>query len=268
MKHLLTSIFTVCAVFLMTTQPGHAAAIETASLSGTLAPGDDGTTGDVAIGFAINFGGISYSNVSVNTNGNLSLGDGGFGRGTPGDLSGSGRVLIAPFWADVDTRGSGAVQYGAANIAGRSAFAVTYSNVGFYQANSSKTNSFQVILFNRADTGTGNFDVEFNYDKIQWESGADSGGVNGLGGTTAVAGLTSGAATTQLLGSLVPGAFVDGGSNSLVSNSLNARGGVSGRYDFNVRAGNVVNPVPEPASFCLLGAGGLLVAGIARRRKA
>jgi hypothetical protein len=238
------------------------AAIVPVSLSNTLAAGDDQTSGNVSLGFSINLAGTSYSALAVNTNGNLSLGDGGYGNGTPQNLATTSRVLIAPFWADVDTRGIGTIQYGTATIAGRQSFVATYSNVGYYMANTAKTNSFQVILFNRSDLGAGAFDVEFNFDRIQWESGDNSGGVNGLGGTSAVVGVGA----TQLMGSLVPGSFVDGSANSLVANSLNARDNVVGRYDFSVRNGAVVNPIPEPATVTLLGVA-VALAGLGVARK-
>lgn len=263
MKYLLTSFLSLCGLILGSGVLAHAAAIEPVALANTLAPGDDQTSWNVNLGFTVNLNGTSYASAAVNTNGNLSFGDGGFGQGTPASLSSTNRLLIAPFWADVDTRGGGTIQYGSATVAGRSAFVATYTNVGFYPANNSKTNSFQLILFSRPDTGAGNFDVEFNYDRIQWESGNDSGGVNGLGGTSALAGLAS----TQLIGSLTPGAFLDGGPNSLVANSLNARGGVNGRYDFTVRNGAVINPIPEPASYGLLLLGvGCALAAIRKHR--
>jgi hypothetical protein len=241
--------------------PGRSAAVQSLPLSNSLTAGDDQTSGNVNLGFSINLSGVTYSSVAVNTNGNLSLGDGGFGSGTPADLSATSRVLIAPFWADVDTRGIGFIQYGTSIIGGRSSFVATYSNVGYYLADTNKTNSFQVILLDRADTGSGNFDVEFNYDRIQWEAGDLSGGANGLGGTSALVGL----ATTQLPGSLVAGSFLDGGTASLIANSLNARDGVLGRYDFSVRSGAVVGAVPEPSTVCLLLTASALAAGIRLR---
>jgi hypothetical protein len=50
---------------------------------------------------------------------------------------------------------------------------------------------FQLVLIERSDTGAGNFDFEFNYDQIQWEARNASGGVNGLGGSSARAGFSS-----------------------------------------------------------------------------
>src|SRR5581483_5669804 len=116
----------------------------------------------------------------------------------------------------------------------------------------------------------GNFDIEFNYDQIQWETGGASGGSGGLGGTSAAVGYSNGLSGAsnvyfQLAGSLVNGALLDGGPNALISHSLNSN--VLGRYDFQVRGGEVVlSGVPEPSSV-VLGLSGLLALGLLRLRK-
>jgi hypothetical protein len=70
---------------------------------------------------------------------------------------------------------------------------VTWNEVGFFSQNSSVTNTFQLVLIDREDTGTGNFDVEFRYDDISWTTGSASGGdANGLGGIPAQAGYDAG----------------------------------------------------------------------------
>lgn len=261
------SVMIAAAVFSCAPAVVHAAAIRPLSLVSSLAAGDDQTTGGINFGFSVNFGGITYSTLAVNTNGNLSFGDGGFGRSTPESLATTGRVLIAPFWADIDTRGSGTVQYSNATVSGRQVFAVNYLNVGHYLASTGGTNSFQVLLFNRADTGAGNFDTEFNYDRIAWETGDDDGGVNGRGGTSAVAGFTSALGTTQLAGSLVNGAFIDGGARSLVANSLGNIDPAAGRYDFSIRNGSAVEAVPEPKTTALAGLGLVSALVLAYRRR-
>ena len=159
------------------------------------------------------------------------------------------------------------MQYGAGTVNGRTAWGASYRNVyHYYQA--PPANTFQVILIDRSDTGAGNFDIEFNYDSILWETGTASGGnSDGLGGNSARVGWTDGVANAfELPGSAVNGAFLDSNlTTGLIHNSLNS-GGVDGRYVWNVRNGIVVDPVPEPGTWALMGlaAGALFVA---RRRK-
>src|SRR5262249_44837081 len=124
----------------------------------------------------------------------------------------------------------------------RAAFVATYTNVTYFSFDSvgfdTKRNSFQIVLLDRSDTGAGNFDIELNYDKVQWETADSNGGTNGLGGYSAQVGYTNGtqAAGTfvELTGSEIPGSFPDGSPLSLVAGSLNS-GGVAGRYVFAIR---------------------------------
>jgi hypothetical protein len=53
---------------------------------------------------------------------------------------------------------------------------------------------WQLVLVDRLDTGTGNFDIEYRYAQIQWETGDFSGGSGGLGGQSARVGYTAGTA--------------------------------------------------------------------------
>jgi hypothetical protein len=242
----------------------YAGAIVPVTLSGTLDANDDGSTNAVALGIdgagGINFFGQTFTSVFVNNNGNLTF-QSPLSQFTPNGLAGGiGQPIIAPFFADVDTRGTGSalVTYGNAIINGENAFVADYVDVGYYFEATDKVNSFQVILFDRSDTGAGNFDIQFNYDQIQWETGDASNGSGGLGGTSAAAGYSNGLSGTdnvfaELPGSLVNGALIDGGSNALISNSLNSD--VPGQYNFQVRNGEVVPSTPEPATWLLLGTG-------------
>ena len=165
----------------------------------TLPRDDDNQYAHADLGFTIKFFGQNYSQIFVNQNGQLTF-DAHDGAYTPQAFTNSGIKRIAPFWADVDTRVANYITYGysAGSVDGHDAFAVNYINVGYYQMHQDKLNSFQVVLINRTDTGVGNFDVEFNYNQILWETGDDpqSGGTNGYGGRVARVGITDGANNT------------------------------------------------------------------------
>jgi nidogen-like/HYR domain-containing protein/carboxypeptidase family protein len=205
---------------------------------------DDGSTGAVAIGFPVNFFGTTYTHLFINNNGNVTF-DSAMSTFTPFGLSGPiGTRIIAPFFADVDTRGAGSdvVRYswGATTLFGRPAFCVNWLNVGYYSAHFDKLNSFQLILVDRSDVGAGDFDIYFNYDQIQWETGDASGGVGGFGGTSAAVGFSAGTGAPNTFfefpASRVNGALLDSNTlTGLIHGSRNTL--VLGRYVFHVRNG-------------------------------
>jgi hypothetical protein len=228
---------------------------DTGLFTNTLAANDDGSTGLVNLGFTANINGTNYTQTFVNNNGNITF-DFAMGTYTPSAISsGSFGPIIAPFFADVDTRGaeSGLVSYGSSTLDGLNVFGVNYVHVGVF-SQQPFYNDFQMILTDRSDLGAGNFDIQFNYDTIVWEAGTASGApAGGLGGTSALVGYwTSATSNDTLTGSLVNGALIDGGPNALISHSLNSN--TLGQYNFQVRNGVVVtNDVPEPGSLALMG---------------
>jgi uncharacterized protein (TIGR03437 family) len=203
---------------------------------------DDGSSAEVAIGFLVNFFGQTFTTTYVNNNGNITFG-GSLSTFTPQGLTGSPLRIIAPFWADVDTRaaGSALVTYGNDTVDGHRAFGVNWVNVGYYGNHDDKLNSFQLVLIERLDIGPGNFDIEFNYDRILWETGDASGGSGGLGGTSASAGYSNGSGKAEdsfeILGSRINGIFLDNNRNGLRYRRLNST--VRGRLVFFVREGSV-----------------------------
>ena len=263
------------AALSLATTAADAAAVRTGFTGTDLPRNDDSSTGAVNIGFTINYFGSNFTQTFVNNNGNITF-NSALGTFTPFALTGAtSRPIIAPFFADVDTRNaaSGITNYGNTTIDGRSAFFVNWLGVGYFSQNVDKLNTFQLLLIERGDTGAGNFDIEFNYDQIQWETGAASGGSgNGLGGSSARVGYSNGTGVAgsffELAGSGVNGAFLDTGplSTRLIANMLNSN--VAGRYVFNVRGGVVsTGEVPVPGAVVLM-LTGLAALSRARRRKA
>jgi hypothetical protein len=192
---------------------------------------DDGSTEQVPIGFYMNFYGSSNTTLYVNNNGDVTF-DTPVSEYSPKTLSTLGVQVIAPFWADVDTRStaSDVVKYGANTVDGYDAFVVNWVNVGYYNQKADRLLSCQLVILNRSDIAPGDFDLEFNYDKVEWQWGDVT--VN----NPPRAGFANNGGGYELSGSGVDGAFMD---TNAVSGLIyyNTNSTVPGRYLFRFRNG-------------------------------
>jgi len=209
----------------------------------TLPRNDDGSTGLVSLPFKLNFYNRVYTALYVNNNGNVTF-QVPMSTYTPFTINADTPPIIAPFFADVDTRAtlSHPTTYGVTTFQGRAAFCVNWSHVGYFSERVDKTDSFQLLLVQT--NSQGDFDIVFNYGSLTWETGEASGGTDGLGGTSAGAGFSNGdgnaAHYQQLDGSLQPGALLNGGPDALASHS-NTSPAVPGRYVFHIASGAQVS---------------------------
>lgn len=214
------------------------------------------------LGFYFNFYGTTYTSVFVNNNGNVTFNAAQSNFTPPAIVDPTGNPLLAPFFADVDTRVGPLVTFGTGSYGGQDAFGVNWIGVGYYSEHLTRTNSFQLLLVDRSDIAAGDADIYFNYGSMQWETGDASGGTDGLGGTCAHVGYNNGAgASYEVPGSGTCGALIDGGAYELQSASNH---GVPGQFLFQVRGGTI--ETPEPATLGLIGAGLLGLAGLRRWR--
>jgi hypothetical protein len=206
-------------------------AIRPGFLDFALPPEDDDPSSNATLPFAISYYGVTYSNLFVNNNGNVTF-DSSQWAYTPTPLSKLNIRVIAPYWADVDTRGAGSdvVTYGNGTVDGHGAFGVDWVNVGYYQQHTDKLLSCQLVIIERSDIAPGDFDMEFNYYQVQWEWGDVSSGY------PARVGYSDGVDDYELVGSGVDGAFQDTNVVSgLIYHNLNSP--VPGRYVFYFRDG-------------------------------
>lgn len=222
----------------------------------------------------LNFFGTNYSYISINNNGNVTLSNTGYGLSayTPFGLANGGYAIIAPFFADVDTRLSGGGGSAAANqvtptaggtsrgsdlvwydinTSGYGTLTVTWDDVGYYSYGTAKLNAFQLQIVGVDNKG--NFDIIFRYESINWTTGNASGGSSGLGGTVARAGYSTGDGSSWY--ELAQSGFQD---SMLALESTAGNTGVSGYYKFSVRSGSAAGETMNGTANddLLAGAGG------------
>lgn len=152
---------------------------------------DDGSTQyDISAVFenGLNFFGGSYSSFFINTNGDVTFGA-LFGDYSPFEISQVDLPIIAPFWADADTREPAAIPGAPISLdidPVADVISVTWPGVNYAFMQGDRQNAFQLQLFDR---GEGEFDIVFRYQDIQWTRGeftapyahAGFSGGNGVG---------------------------------------------------------------------------------------
>ncbi len=140
-------------------------------------PVDDDTSPLINLPFNFCFYGNNYTQVRMSTNGNIQFPPtnntafSSVGFPAPNDL------MIAPFWSDVDIRGTGTCTYDV--FATYAVF--SWMNVGYYNTHSDLINDFQMVITDGLDPilPPGK-NVGFYYGTMQWTTGDASSGVNGF----------------------------------------------------------------------------------------
>lgn len=167
--------------------------------SGPASPPDchhnDDDSASVALPFTFSLYGNDFTSAFINNNGNLSFGQ-LFSTFTATGFPVSGFPMVAPFWGDVDTGDQldpDVLGHVWSQFISGNTLAVTWDNVGYYNEQGDKLNTFQVLISDgtNADMGIGN-NVCLCYDDMQWTTGDASGGVGGFGGTPATVGANAG----------------------------------------------------------------------------
>lgn len=196
---------------------------------------DDGFTRyDISSVFedGIDVGSQTFSSIFVNTNGNITFGN-GLSTFTPSGIRGNSFGIIAPFWADVDTRnGDSAIYLDLDEV--DDVVTISWPGVDGFGLGTSAQNYFQLQLFDR---GSGNFDIVFRYEDIEWTTGTASGSIAARAGYN----LSDGTNVFELPQS-------GNQSEMLELENMAGNTGINGLWIFEVRNGTiVVNDPPNVA---------------------
>lgn len=224
---------------------------------------DDGSTPVITLPFTFCFYGTSESSFYINNNGNVSFG-GPYSSFTSTGFPIADFPMLAPFWADVDTRGGGLGAVWYKMTANR--VVVIWDYVGYYNIHGNLRNTFELIFTDGTDPliGVGN-NVAFSYTIMQWTTGDASLGVGGFGGVPATVGVNKGDGVKYAL----VGRFDN--ASGLYDGPGGANDGIAylqGKYyefDACEEDVNIVVPVSNWALF--IGIGLILIFAVIRFRK-
>ncbi len=151
---------------------------------------DDASSIPINLPFTFNFYGANHSTVFINANGNVSFNT-YYSQFTANPFPDASYNMIAPFWADVDTRDFATT---ASNIYYKitpTAMIVKWENVGYYNQHFDKHNTFQLIITNGSDPILpAGKNVGFCYGNMEWTTGDVTGG--GGFGSPATVGVNQG----------------------------------------------------------------------------
>lgn len=217
-----------------------------------LEPNDDGSSPayDITNVFpaGLNFYGENHDVLWINNNGNVSF-SGALWEYTPEQFPVASRPMIAPYWADIDTRNR-LVADPNENLTwfyfeqGR--MVVTWYETGYFAHHNDRRMSFQLVVTDRQDVVAGDFDVEFRYNKCEWTTGDASEGQEGFGGVPAQAGFDAG---NERDFEVLPGSFTPGVLRLCTTSNVEE----NGVWRYQIRSGNVVecgNGFREEGEFC------------------
>ncbi|MEE9392362.1 MAG: nidogen-like domain-containing protein [Planctomycetota bacterium] len=157
---------------------------------------DDDISTAIPLQFGFELFGTTYTEIYVNNNGNCTFGN-GLATFTPFAFPSSPTPILAPFFGDVDT--SGGINAGLVWFRSEAnRFVVTWDNVAYFNENTDKLNTFQLIISDGTDSlvGIGN-NVCFCFGDMNWTTGDASGGTSGFGGTAATVGVNAGDGTNS-----------------------------------------------------------------------
>jgi hypothetical protein len=130
--------------------------------------------------------GRAFEGFYLNTNGNITF---AAPLASPNamPLPIDGQAMIAPWWADVDTRGGGQPSDNTVCFhVELNRVVVTWHDVGRHAVRNELRNDFQLILSTSGNCTSDGFDVEMRYHRCEWAAG------EGPGATPALVGIDAG----------------------------------------------------------------------------